>query len=54
MSVFGGLDGSPFRWNSIEGFTARWLRLVFPGKEKALGLDQVQIFGLPIPENDGQ
>lgn len=44
-SIFGGADGSPFVWVSEEGFDAVWMRLVVPGDQKYLQLDQVQIYG---------
>ncbi|GAN53062.1 glycosyltransferase family 2 protein [Tanticharoenia sakaeratensis] len=44
-SLFGGADGTPFRWIDPAGFTARYIRIVVPGENRFLHLDQVQIYG---------
>ncbi len=43
--IYGGADGGPYRWVSEQGFVARWLRIIVPGSDRYLQLDQVQFFG---------
>lgn len=43
--LYGGIDGSPYVWTSENGISARFIKLVVPGNQKQIGLDQIQIFG---------
>ncbi|CAI3923115.1 unnamed protein product [Commensalibacter communis] len=44
-ALFGGMDGTPYVWTSEKGISARFIKLVIPGNNKQIGLDQIQIFG---------
>ncbi len=48
-ALFGGADGTPYRWRSPTGFQARFLMLIVPGPGRYLQLDQVQVFGTADP-----
>lgn len=43
--LFGGADGTPYRWIDTEGVDARHVRLIASGPRRFFHLDQVQIFG---------
>ncbi|MDI2113428.1 glycosyltransferase family 2 protein [Commensalibacter nepenthis] len=43
--LFGGMDGTPYVWTSEKGVSGRFIKLVIPGNNKQIGLDQIQIFG---------
>ena len=43
--IFGGVDGAPYVWCDREGFVARYIRLLLPGENRYLHLDQIQVFG---------
>jgi len=43
--VFGGLDGTPFDWQSEEGVLGRYVRVTVPGVQVYLQTDQIEIYG---------
>lgn len=44
--IFGGIDGSPFIWQSPDGIRGRFLRIQSCSKMTYFHLDQVEVYGL--------
>ncbi|GBQ15034.1 hypothetical protein AA21291_2037 [Swaminathania salitolerans LMG 21291] len=44
-AVFGGLDGTPFRWEDEKGVIGRYVRMTIPLEKSYLQTDQIEIYG---------
>ncbi|CAI3931804.1 unnamed protein product [Commensalibacter communis] len=49
--LFGGVDGSYYKWLHPLGIKARWIRIIVPGDNQIFSMDQIRILGMEFQKN---